>query len=714
MIRISQIDDKLSIYKDNVVVLLGVSSETKNIINILKYHDINIKYLCHENDSTNNWLKEIEVISFNQLYQISKEIKKGIVVQVSSSKISNNIIKELHNIGINYIISYNECFEVFNLINKLKMLNDNQHMLPSYEPLSIDMRKINKKTNSFDYLYKNIHLDEYLFVCSIPKTGDNTLISTFKLNEIPYFFALHTPEVLDKKLISNLKQKVKVILGVRDPISQNVSFLYHSIAQLSTTSSAYHLKENYNSFFNNGGDAQYLFNLAYDNEDEEGGSIVDREASCDYIKKFLQRFSENIVDVFNHHFDKEKGFTIIKEDNLEVFIYQIEKLNDLVVELSDWVGGNPFNKWIMANEASNKWISNSYKEAQKKIEFSKEYFDKSYSDIWIKHFYSDEDIDKFKEKWKPHIKQEGAIDIKISVVIPIYNVENYLVNCLESIINQTLTEIEIICINDGSTDKSLSILEDYVKKDRRIILINQENLGAGKSRNIGLDNAKGTYIHFMDSDDYLELDAYENLYNTAIKFNADMVKGKSNSFDDKTQKNIENLLYNLTKLSYDCFNRVLSFYTSPEILLNTSIVPWNGIYKREYLNNNKINFNSLKCVNDHTFYYEVIINSNKLVIIDNILINHRVNCDNSLVTQRAKNFYCEFISFRMTQKLSEKIDMNFQNMLLMVEIQDILFWFNKLKNDLCYGELISLQTREFFISIGYNLEIETGKIFRLE
>ena len=100
---------------------------------------------------------------------------------------------------------------------------------------------------------------------------------------------------------------------------------------------------------------------------------------------------------------------------------------------------------------------------------------------------------------------------KISVIVPVYNVEKYLARCLDSIINQTLADIEIICINDGSTDNSLEILNDYAKKDSRIKIIDQTNAGLSCARNAGMQIAQGEYIGFVDSDDWIDLDFYEKL-----------------------------------------------------------------------------------------------------------------------------------------------------------------------------------------------------------
>ena len=108
--------------------------------------------------------------------------------------------------------------------------------------------------------------------------------------------------------------------------------------------------------------------------------------------------------------------------------------------------------------------------------------------------------------------------VKISIIIPVYNTENYLSECLDSVINQTLNEIEVICINDASTDSSLDILDDYSKYSDKIKIINcSENKGQGNARNIGITQAKGKYILFLDSDDWLELNACEELFKMAEK-----------------------------------------------------------------------------------------------------------------------------------------------------------------------------------------------------
>ncbi len=125
------------------------------------------------------------------------------------------------------------------------------------------------------------------------------------------------------------------------------------------------------------------------------------------------------------------------------------------------------------------------------------------------------------------------IIIKVSIVIPVYNVESYLEECMESVINQSLDDIEIICINDGSTDSSLKILERYESKYNNIIVINQENKGLSASRNVGIRKARGKYIYFLDSDDFINIKSMEKCYKVCEDGNLDMVTFDAECFLDK-------------------------------------------------------------------------------------------------------------------------------------------------------------------------------------
>lgn len=408
MIRISQIDSEFSIYKNNIVVLLRKDEINDNLFRLLKYNKVTPKYICDPNKQ--HWgkvVRNMPVISPKQLNLMVKEQKKtknkGIVVQVVSNKIENTLIEKILSYGVKSVISYNEAYHILNYLNKLDYMGKSSNSIKIYEPLTKQYRILNNSRNLFNYFCNKIYLKQYLLICSIQKTGDITLKETFKFNNIPSKFVAHTPEALNKKIAESFGKKIKVITGVRDPISQNLSFLYQHISNIFSSDFSYHLNLNSEEFFKNGGDAQILFDLGF-GKAKGFNNLEPYSDNFTYLGDFMTRFKNNIIDLSQFPFDKEKGYTIVREGHIEVFVYQLEKLNDIAKEMSDWIGQTQFDKWVVANEASNKWIADSYNQAKKEITFSQEYFDRCYNDPWVQHFYSQEDIEKFKEKWRPHIK----------------------------------------------------------------------------------------------------------------------------------------------------------------------------------------------------------------------------------------------------------------------------------------------------------------------
>ncbi|WP_157159380.1 glycosyltransferase family 2 protein [Brachyspira pilosicoli] len=225
--------------------------------------------------------------------------------------------------------------------------------------------------------------------------------------------------------------------------------------------------------------------------------------------------------------------------------------------------------------------------------------------------------------------------IKVSIVVPVYNVENYLRECLESIINQTLKEIEIICIDDCSTDNSYSILEEYSKKDDRILLIkNPKNMGVSYSRNIGIKESKGEYIGFIDSDDYISKDYYENLYNTAKKYNSDVVN-TLNVSNDKQGKiynywcHIDNFVKRKKYYEYESnnlFNNV-DFYSKYLVTFN----PVNKIFLKKFILEKDIYFieKKINAAEDADFIIRLFLNSPKVSFNNHSKYFYRINSNSS-------------------------------------------------------------------------------------
>ncbi len=227
-------------------------------------------------------------------------------------------------------------------------------------------------------------------------------------------------------------------------------------------------------------------------------------------------------------------------------------------------------------------------------------------------------------------------NIKVSIVIPVCNVEKYLRECLDSVIVQTLKEIEIICVNDGSTDKSLQILEKYAKKDRRIKIISKENSGYGNTMNVGMDAAKGEYVGIVESDDYVLPNMFERLYETAVLYKAQAVK--SDYFIFLTKGKRVNAEYQwVCPLEY--YNRTLNARNCPEIYTFT-MMNWTGIYKRDFIIENNIRHNETPGASfqDNGFWYQVISTMEKIVFINEAFYYYRQDNPNSSINSKKKVF----------------------------------------------------------------------------
>ena len=210
--------------------------------------------------------------------------------------------------------------------------------------------------------------------------------------------------------------------------------------------------------------------------------------------------------------------------------------------------------------------------------------------------------------------------MKISVIIPVYNVAEYLTKCLDSVVNQTLKDIEIICVNDGSVDNSLEILKTYAQQDNRIIIIDKQNEGVAATRNDALDVAKGDYIMFLDSDDYLALDACEIAYSKITSENADIgvfshIEHENDSFIEAPKnKNVRQFAQDETLTDYSCFQ----------------IMSCDKIYKKSFLNDNNLRFpKGIKNAEDSVFCWCCLFNKPKYCFIEKPIYIYIVNRKNS-------------------------------------------------------------------------------------
>ena len=289
---------------------------------------------------------------------------------------------------------------------------------------------------------------------------------------------------------------------------------------------------------------------------------------------------------------------------------------------------------------------------------------------------------------------------KLSIIIPIYNAEGFLVECLDSIVSQTLRDIEIICVDDGSKDNSLKILKDYASKDSRFKILIQLNQGAGVARNLGIQNSKSDYIHFMDADDILyERDVYERLFNKLEELNyPNLVRFKTVAFDAGNKDYIENAYYELKHFEQKgLLNTYLNIENNLKDSAFISVAPWAGIIKRSFVLQKDLKFNDLKCCNDRSFFRQSILLAQNIFISDICVVNHRVNNKASLIGLRDKNFNCMFKSTNLIVNFLEKN--NFSNevkkQVKMSELADIFYFYSKYKDKSKYFYKIHIDTIKF-------------------
>lgn len=240
---------------------------------------------------------------------------------------------------------------------------------------------------------------------------------------------------------------------------------------------------------------------------------------------------------------------------------------------------------------------------------------------------------------------------KVTVVVPVYNVETYLPACLDSIIAQTLDEIEIICIDDGSTDSSPMILQKYALEDDRILVIHQENHGAGFARNVGMQRATGEYIIFLDSDDYFSAEMLETMYCRAKTCEADLCMCDAQDINDLTGEKLYHSYLRKPYPDHEPFN----CHDCPDRIYNISaIAVWNKLLRRKFIEEYNISFPECSRYEDVSFAFKVYSFAEKIVTVPRKLICYRRNRPGSLLTTCMEEPACVAEAYSFTYKELEK------------------------------------------------------------
>ena len=277
-------------------------------------------------------------------------------------------------------------------------------------------------------------------------------------------------------------------------------------------------------------------------------------------------------------------------------------------------------------------------------------------------------------------------EIKVSLIIPVYNVEKYIRQCLESAINQTLKDIEIIVVNDGTKDNSMKIVEEYLS-DERIKIVNKENGGVSSSRNTGMREAQGKYVYFIDSDDFVDKEVLDILYKNSEKEKMDIVFSNFSYYNDRTKK--EKRAKFIFPFKEKINKGYYYLYNGEEINV------WNRLYKKEFLE--KYNFKFIEGIihEDQDFGFKTIILAEKIKYVENYGYKYRTEREGSIMSSQKKERNLESVQIlkREMSKFFSNVNLNeFQKIRVYFKLLSLDFWEKELKGDNDFkNEILNLE-----------------------
>ena len=230
-------------------------------------------------------------------------------------------------------------------------------------------------------------------------------------------------------------------------------------------------------------------------------------------------------------------------------------------------------------------------------------------------------------------------DRKVSIIIPIYNEEDYLEECLDSVLAQTLEEIEVICVDDGSTDRSVKILEEYARRDARMVILRQENCYAGAARNLGMQAASGRYLSFLDADDFFSPFLIERMYETAEKEHADIVICNAEYYDSSTGQISRKEAWEAMPRGNSCFS---GSDVSDQLFQITNGWAWDKLFSADFIRRKDLQYSGTRTANDGYFVYMAMAQAARIVKIEDYLVTQRINNSSSLCNTRNGSWHCGF------------------------------------------------------------------------
>lgn len=304
---------------------------------------------------------------------------------------------------------------------------------------------------------------------------------------------------------------------------------------------------------------------------------------------------------------------------------------------------------------------------------------------------------------------QGSREIKVSVVIPVYNVAPYLRQCLDSVVNQTLRDVEIICVDDGSTDGSSAILAEYAAKDPRVKVISREHTNAGAARNAGMSVATGEYLGFVDSDDWCDLTLFEKAYAKAKAHDADTVIWRYMTYDMRTGRDgSQNAFPRAVRDMKGAFGAA---DLRSGVFTAFNQAPWNRIVRTSLIRGKSIAFQEIERSNDVVFGCLATVESERMAVIDEPLYHYRTGMASNLQANNHRTPRSVFEAWKRlgTELLKRGKDGSFAAGFATAASNSLFYTLNSIKSVEAYQELWRL-LKELYLSEPPFSELKTGNV----
>lgn len=397
VIRLSKIDGELSIYKSKQVIIWGTGKNSLELSKLLADVGINNITAYCDND-----VKKVGESFCGKIVISAKELCEKYAVQdvlicVGSGAYEGEIIEQIEGMGEFEYLTYGEQMCQLAVVKVVK--NQFYELCGQYIEAEDSVRRSSLLLASCGKVIDNKVLE---YICMPRKTGNNSIAKLLSPNESNFIHTWHRVEDLDNvlKTLSCENIKIRIMTVIREPIIQNLSALYEKLGNSLMYMTAVKCVDKKFCELLLAGDVQKIYDYMIRKwyYKQEGPEIWKHT----FIQDNVMEFCDNILNLLDYEFDKESGYSIISKGNVEVFVCQLEKMNEISKPICDWLGIEHMSI-PRENVGANKWYDKSYQQAKKELKITQEYFDKCFNEPYVRHFYSEADIEKFKEKWRPHI-----------------------------------------------------------------------------------------------------------------------------------------------------------------------------------------------------------------------------------------------------------------------------------------------------------------------